>query len=87
MEQQTISLSIADIKVTLNARTPILAAANSIGSRYDRGRSLKQNLTVTAPFMSRFDLLFVVLNEFEFIIPDAKGGWGLGILWFPVVLV
>lgn len=65
MEQQTISISKAGIQATLNARTSILAAANPIGGRYDRGRTLKQNLTMSAPIMSRFDLFFVVLDECE----------------------
>ena len=63
MEQQTISISKAGIQATLNARTSILAAANPIGGRYDRRRTLRQNIAMTAPIMSRFDLFFVVLDE------------------------
>jgi DNA replication licensing factor MCM6 len=63
MEQQTISISKAGIHATLNARTSILAAANPIGGRYDKSRSLKANLTITPAIMSRFDLLFVVLDK------------------------
>lgn len=83
MEQQTISISKAGIQATLNARTSILAAANPIAGRYDRSRTLKQNLTMTAPIMSRFDLFFVVLDDCEegadfnvaqFIINVHKGG-------------
>lgn len=83
MEQQTISISKAGIQATLNARTSILAAANPVAGRYDRSRTLKQNLTMTAPIMSRFDLFFVVLDECEessdynvarFIINIHKGG-------------
>jgi len=47
----------------LNARTSILAAANPIGGRYDRSKSLKQNITLTAPIMSRFDLFFILVDE------------------------
>ncbi|CAH1241886.1 MCM6 [Branchiostoma lanceolatum] len=63
MEQQTISITKAGVKATLNARTSILAAANPIGGRYDRTKSLKQNITLTAPIMSRFDLFFVLVDE------------------------
>ncbi|KAG2013352.1 ATP dependent DNA helicase [Coprinopsis cinerea AmutBmut pab1-1] len=63
MEQQTISIAKAGIHATLNARTSILAAANPIGGRYDRKKSLRANLQMSAPIMSRFDLFFVVLDE------------------------
>jgi len=63
MEQQTISIAKAGIQATLNARTSILAAANPIGGRYNRKASLRQNIAMSAPIMSRFDLFFVVLDE------------------------
>ncbi|XP_071550346.1 zygotic DNA replication licensing factor mcm6-B [Panulirus ornatus] len=63
MEQQTISITKAGVKATLNARTSILAAANPIGGRYDRTKSLRQNITLTAPIMSRFDLFFILVDE------------------------
>eukprot|EP00871_Galdieria_phlegrea_P001188 jgi/Galph1/206/GphlegSOOS_G4959.1 len=65
MEQQTISIAKAGIQATLNARTAILAAANPVGGRYDRSKTLKQNLAMSAPIMSRFDLFFVILDECE----------------------
>jgi len=40
-----------------------LAAANPIGGRYDRTKSLKQNVMMTAPIMSRFDLFFILVDE------------------------
>ena len=63
MEQQTISIAKAGIHATLNARTSILAAANPVGGRYDKSKSLRFNLNMSAPIMSRFDLFFVVLDE------------------------
>uniref|UniRef100_A0A8C4SCS0 DNA replication licensing factor MCM6 n=1 Tax=Erpetoichthys calabaricus TaxID=27687 RepID=A0A8C4SCS0_ERPCA len=63
MEQQTISITKAGVKATLNARTSILAAANPIGGRYDRSKSLKQNVNLTAPIMSRFDLFFILVDD------------------------
>jgi DNA replication licensing factor MCM6 len=63
MEQQTISITKAGVKATLNARTSILAAANPIGGRYERNRSLKQNINMSAPIMSRFDLFFILVDE------------------------
>jgi len=63
MEQQTISIAKAGIHATLNARTSILAAANPIGGRYDRKKTLRANVQMSPPIMSRFDLFFVVLDE------------------------
>ncbi|XP_050681275.1 DNA replication licensing factor Mcm6 [Leptidea sinapis] len=63
MEQQTISLAKAGVRATLNARTSILAAANPIGGRYDRAKSLQQNVALGAPIMSRFDLFFILIDE------------------------
>jgi len=53
----------AGVRATLNARTSILAAANPIGGRYDRAKSLQQNIALTAPIMSRFDLFFILVDE------------------------
>ncbi|KAI0486000.1 MCM2/3/5 family-domain-containing protein [Xylaria cf. heliscus] len=63
MEQQTISIAKAGIQATLNARTSILAAANPVGGRYNRKMTLRANINMSAPIMSRFDLFFVVLDE------------------------
>ena len=63
MEQQTISIAKAGIQATLNARTSILAAANPVGGRYNRKATLRSNINMSAPIMSRFDLFFVILDE------------------------
>ncbi|KAF9241885.1 MCM2/3/5 family-domain-containing protein [Melanogaster broomeanus] len=63
ISDQTISIAKAGIHATLNARTSILAAANPIGGRYDRKKTLRANVGMSAPIMSRFDLFFVVLDE------------------------
>ncbi|CAC9504951.1 putative DNA replication licensing factor [Leishmania infantum JPCM5] len=63
MEQQTISIAKAGIKATLNAKTSLLAALNPIGGKYDRRRPLQKNIAMTAPIMSRFDLMFVIVDD------------------------
>ena len=63
MEQQTISLAKAGIHATLNARASVLAAANPIYGRYDRTKSLRFNVDISPPIMSRFDIFFVIFDE------------------------
>jgi DNA replication licensing factor MCM6 len=71
MEQQTISICKAGVKATLNSRTSVLAAANPIGGRYDRSKSLRQNISLSAPIMSRFDLFFILVDEQNEVIDYA----------------
>ena len=63
MEQQTISITKAGVKATLNARASILAAANPVGGRYDKSKPLRHNIQLSEPIMSRFDLFFVLTDE------------------------
>jgi len=63
MEQQTISLAKAGVHATLNARTSILAAANPNFGRYDKSKALRNNINLSAPLLSRFDLFFIVCDE------------------------
>ena len=65
MEQQTISISKAGIVATLNARTSILAACNPAFGRYDLSKTLKQNVQLTGPILSRFDLFFVMRDDLD----------------------
>jgi DNA replication licensing factor MCM2 len=60
MEQQSISISKAGIVTTLQARCAIIAAANPNGGRYNSTLTLPQNVDLTEPILSRFDILCVV---------------------------
>uniref|UniRef100_A0A0K0FNC3 DNA replication licensing factor MCM2 n=1 Tax=Strongyloides venezuelensis TaxID=75913 RepID=A0A0K0FNC3_STRVS len=60
MEQQSISISKAGIVSSLQARCTVIAAANPIGGRYDSSRTFADNVDLTEPILSRFDILCVV---------------------------
>lgn len=63
MEQQSISIAKAGIVCNLNARTSIIAAANPSGGHYNRSRSVGENLKMKAALLSRFDLIFILLDR------------------------
>ncbi|KAI4118137.1 MAG: hypothetical protein LQ338_007457 [Usnochroma carphineum] len=65
MEQQTISISKAGIVTTLQARCAIIAAANPIGGRYNSTVPFSQNVELTEPILSRFDILCVVRDTVD----------------------
>ncbi|CAD6586113.1 MAG: hypothetical protein TREMPRED_004335, partial [Tremellales sp. Tagirdzhanova-0007] len=65
MEQQTVSIAKAGIITTLNARTSILAAANPVNSRYDPKLPVPANIDLPPTLISRFDLLYLVLDKVD----------------------
>lgn len=63
MEQQSVSIAKAGITTTLNARTAVLAAANPVFGRWRKGVKPEINLGMETSLLSRFDLLFVLLDH------------------------
>lgn len=65
MEQQTISISKAGIVTSLQARCSVIAAANPIGGNYNITLNFNDNVDLTDPILSRFDLLAVVKDDVD----------------------
>ena len=60
LEQQTISISKANIQATLPSQTTVLAAANPKYGRFDSYQNIYNQIDMPPALISRFDLIFVV---------------------------
>lgn len=63
MEAQTISIAKAGVLCSFPAKTTILAAANPAGGHYNKGKTVAENLKMGHPLLSRFDLVFILLDN------------------------
>ncbi|KAH9386516.1 DNA replication licensing factor MCM2 [Nematocida major] len=63
MEQQSISISKAGIVTSLQARCAVIAAANPIRGRYNPGYTFQQNVNLSDPIISRFDVICVIRDD------------------------
>jgi len=67
MEQQTITISKANVQATLRAETSVLAAANPKFGRFDPYQSIAQQIDLPPTLINRFDVIFPLRD-----IPDRK---------------
>ncbi|MCH8067567.1 MAG: minichromosome maintenance protein MCM [Nanoarchaeota archaeon] len=65
LEQQTISISKANIQATLISRTSVLAAANPKFGRFDPYGIIAEQIDLPPALINRFDLIFIIKD-----IPD-----------------
>ncbi|MEM1988628.1 MAG: minichromosome maintenance protein MCM [Candidatus Woesearchaeota archaeon] len=67
LEQQTITISKANIQATLRAQTTVLAAANPKLGRFNPYEPIASQIDLPPALISRFDLIFPIKD-----VPDAK---------------
>mmetsp|Transcript_21527 Transcript_21527/g.59641 ORF Transcript_21527/g.59641 Transcript_21527/m.59641 type:complete len:901 (+) Transcript_21527:61-2763(+) len=65
MEQQSISISKAGIVTQLQARCSVIAAANPVGGRYDPSKTFAENVELSDPILSRFDIMCVIRDQVD----------------------
>ncbi|KAF5321522.1 hypothetical protein D9619_001875 [Psilocybe cf. subviscida] len=78
MEQQSISISKAGIITSLQARCAIIAAANPIRGRYNPTIPFAQNVELTEPILSRFDVLCVVKDTVDPVMDELLARFVVG---------
>ena len=60
MEQQTITISKANVQATLRAETSVLAAANPKFGRFDPYQPIAQQIDLPPTLINRFDVIFTL---------------------------
>jgi replicative DNA helicase Mcm len=65
MEQQTVTISKANVQATLRSETSVLAAANPKFGRFDPYQSVAQQIDLPPTLINRFDIIFTLRD-----IPD-----------------
>jgi replicative DNA helicase Mcm len=67
LEQQTVSVAKAGITATLNARCPVLAAANPKWGRFTPDRTISEQIDLPPTLLSRFDVIYSIQDK-----PDQR---------------
>ncbi|XP_045538871.1 DNA helicase MCM8 [Papilio machaon] len=63
MEQRRVSVAKGGVVCSLPARATLLAAANPAAGSYNRAKTVAENLKLNSALLSRFDLVFILLDQ------------------------
>ncbi|HET6399414.1 MAG TPA: minichromosome maintenance protein MCM [Candidatus Thermoplasmatota archaeon] len=63
MEQQEISIAKAGVSATLKSRCAVIGAANPKAGRFSEYENLAEQINLPPALMSRFDLIFSILDK------------------------
>ena len=72
MENQSISVAKAGMVCSVNTRTTVVAASRPKKNRFDFGVDVETNAGLPSPLLSRFDLVFMLLDKFDEQLDTAK---------------
>ncbi len=67
LEQQTVTISKANVQATLSAQTSVLAAGNPKYGRFEPLQPITQQIDLPPALINRFDLIFILRD-----LPDKK---------------
>lgn len=67
LEQQSVTISKANVQATLRAETTVLAAANPKFGRFDPYETISKQINLPPTLINRFDLIFPIRD-----LPDQK---------------
>jgi len=67
LEQQTVTISKANVQATLKAETSVLAAGNPKFGRFEPTQPISQQIDLPPALINRFDIIFILRD-----LPNAK---------------
>jgi len=79
LEQQTITINKAGINAILRARCSLLSAANPKYGKFDRFTAISDQIDLEPTLLSRFDLIFTILDEPKKDVDERMADFILGV--------
>lgn len=63
LEQQVVSITKCGVKVNAPSRVVVIAAANPVGNIYNKAKTVLENIKLSLPLLSRFDLIYALTSQ------------------------